>query len=75
MMCVSHRMILSPPALSISDVILQMPGLAYFSAVARPFSPHLRLLDRWSTPEMAQWRVKKLPDPDQDLLEGGGANY
>ena len=26
MMCVSHRMILLPPALSISDVILQMPG-------------------------------------------------
>ena len=30
MMCVSHRMILSPPALSISDVILQMPGTGLF---------------------------------------------
>jgi len=25
--------------------------------------------------EMAQRRVKKLPDPNQDLLQGGGANY
>jgi len=34
-----------------------------------------QLLDQWSTPEMAQRRMKRLPDPDQDLLEDGGANY
>ena len=49
--------------------------LGYFSAVAQTFLPHPRLLGQWSTPDMAQRRVKKLPDPDQDLLEGSGANY
>jgi len=37
MMCVSHRMILSPPTLSISDLISQMPGARLFFSSCTAF--------------------------------------
>ena len=75
MMCVSHRVILLSPALSISDVILQMPVARLFFSSCTAFFRSFTITGSVEHTEMAQRRVKKLPDPNQDLLQGGGANY